>query len=816
MPTLLSAIIARLDRSGVSDRQFPDGKGEYWAHCPFHDDTNATNFSVSERGYKCLACDASGGLRELAKHLGIEVRERQRAGITLAEYADAKRLPVGFLRGLGLDDGHMGGRPIILIPYKDQSGRTVSVRRRLRLQKPKRGKDLRFMWRKGDSVLPYGLWRLAQMREAGWMLLVEGESDSHTAWLYDVPALGIPGAATWKAEWAAHLQGIDVYVWREPDQGGDTFIQRLQRDLPGAKVIVPPSGLKDLSDILCAGHSVPDEIERLKKTAKPIASIQPISQSAQSLGEIAPWVHGELNERNNRETKLKVANVVCSWFTGHDRLIVDVSQDQTKGGRPYMVNDHNALWPLERHAIQTRMVLYDAGLNGTEDVYSFVLEALTMETYRCGRATRLAHWQTHKDDALYVSCGPSHLVRAKEGQLGKLANGADGVWFAGDACYPEWTPVEPISPMDTGLSAFRPNLITPDEVAEYTPEVQRELLAVWMAALLSGMRPLPIMALIGQKGGGKSMLAKAILRMLMGPSGSPTALSDDKRDFWTSATTSPFLVLDNVDSDAPKWFPDALAAAATGITIETRQLYTDSQRLARPVTAALAITTRTATFARPDVAERSLPLTTDEFADEKRQADMDLLDAVDLYRDRLLSWCAQMASMLIVDHHYAPAGLPLRFVDFARLTWAYLHKEGRGDRTAPILRALRHAQSLTVGEADPLVEAIAMHFLAMAPDGQWKGTPAALPKALTDAGASLPYLGGGKAIANKLREARSTLALLGITMEEDTQGNNRFFVLRTNSQPELGMGDQEEEGQDTEDQGMGDQEKYGPDDEIPF
>ena len=801
MTTLLQAITARLDRSGVSDKQFPDAKGEYWAHCPFHSDAHATNFSVSERGFKCLACEAQGGLRDLAKHLGIEVRERAKPGITLAEYADAKRLPVGFLRSLGLDDGHMNGHPIVLIPYKDESGKTVSMRRRLRLKKPARGQDLRFVWRKGDRVLPYGLWRLAEMRNAGWILLVEGESDSHTAWLHDVPALGIPGAATWKTEWTPYLHGVEVYVWHEPDQGGDTFIQKLQQDLPRAKVIVPPDGVKDLSDILCAGRSVPAEIERLKKLAAPISSIQPIAESAQALSDLSPWVHGELNERNNRETKLKVANVLCAWFLSHDKLIVDLAQDSPKGGRPYLINDDHALWPLEKGAVKTRMIMYSAGLNGTEDVYSFVLEALTMETYRGGRETRLAHWQAHKNDALYVSCGPCHLVRARDGALEKLPNGADDVWFAGDACYPEWTPMEPIAPTDTGLSAFSPNLIMPQEVPEYTPDVQRELLSVWMAALLSGLRPLPIMALIGQKGGGKSMLAKAILRMLMGPSGSPVALTDDKRDFWASATGSPFVVLDNVDSDAPKWFPDALAAAATGITIETRQLYTDSQRLARPVTAALAITTRTATFARPDVAERSLPLTTDEFADSHRQADIDLLDAVDLYRDRLLSWCTTMASALLAEHHYAPAGLPLRFVDFARLTWAFLHKEGREERAVPILRALRRAQSLTVGEADPLVEALATHLLDAAPDGQWKGTPAELPKALTAAGATLPYLGGGKAIAAKLREARSTLALLGISMVEETQGNNRFFVLRCDiTQLDLGHEDSE----------------YGADEQLPF
>jgi hypothetical protein len=34
-------------------------------------------------------------------------------------------------------------------------------------------------------------------------------------------------------------------------------------------------------------------------------------------------------------------------------------------------------------------------------------------------------------------------------------------------------------------------------------------------------------------------------------------------------------------------------------------------------------------------------------------------------------------------------------------------------------------------------------------------------RVLTDAGAEIPYQGGGKAIANRLRELRSSLALAG-------------------------------------------------------
>jgi DNA primase len=51
--------------------QWPDRRGEFWALCPFHGDNEPGSFSFSERGYKCFACDARGGLRKLAEALGL-------------------------------------------------------------------------------------------------------------------------------------------------------------------------------------------------------------------------------------------------------------------------------------------------------------------------------------------------------------------------------------------------------------------------------------------------------------------------------------------------------------------------------------------------------------------------------------------------------------------------------------------------------------------------------------------------------------------------------------------------------------------------
>ena len=40
------------------------------------------------------------------------------------------------------------------------------------------------------------------------LVLVEGESDAQTLWMHDIPALGLPGAASWQEPWADELKEI--------------------------------------------------------------------------------------------------------------------------------------------------------------------------------------------------------------------------------------------------------------------------------------------------------------------------------------------------------------------------------------------------------------------------------------------------------------------------------------------------------------------------------------------------------------------------------------------------------------------------------
>ncbi|MDR3686921.1 MAG: hypothetical protein P4L93_08205 [Coriobacteriia bacterium] len=152
------------------------------------------------------------------------------------------------------------------IEYRNETGELSAIRYRVGMDA-----EPRFKWKQGSHVMPYGLERLAHAREAGWVLLVEGESDCWTAWHNGLPTLGVPGKSTWRAEWATLLDGLGVYVWQEPN--AEDFTARIFANLPDARVIVAPDGVKDISAAHLAGADLCALLEKLKASA-PLAGEQ--------------------------------------------------------------------------------------------------------------------------------------------------------------------------------------------------------------------------------------------------------------------------------------------------------------------------------------------------------------------------------------------------------------------------------------------------------------------------------------------------------------------------------------------------------------
>lgn len=163
----------------------------------------------------------------------------------MEDYAEAKKIPLENLRGFDLAQIHYGDGPAVRIGYLDAEGSEVAVRFRVSMDGPER-----FRWRRGDKPRLYGLWRLQAAREAGYAVIVEGESDCHTLWLDDVPAMGVPGANSFRSKWADDLDGIErLYVVVE-DEAGEGLWERLVASPLGDRLYrVDLEGAKDVSDL---------------------------------------------------------------------------------------------------------------------------------------------------------------------------------------------------------------------------------------------------------------------------------------------------------------------------------------------------------------------------------------------------------------------------------------------------------------------------------------------------------------------------------------------------------------------------------------
>ena len=178
------------------------------------------------------------------------------AGLTLEQYAEAKGLDVETLKNYGLATVTYQGAPRVRMPYFGPDRQVISTQYRERLDKAP-GSDNRFRFASGSKAVLYGLDRLADARERGYVTLPEGVSDCHTLWSIGEPAIGLPGAGGWKEQRDAPL--LDeigtIYVPIEPDTGGETVMRWLATSSIRDRVrLVALGEHKDPSGLYLAGR----------------------------------------------------------------------------------------------------------------------------------------------------------------------------------------------------------------------------------------------------------------------------------------------------------------------------------------------------------------------------------------------------------------------------------------------------------------------------------------------------------------------------------------------------------------------------------
>lgn len=261
--------------------------------CPFHDDRkNSFSVDLKTGKWHCFSEEIGGNFldfyakihgtdtteayKEILKSYGKDEERPQDRNYSLEQYAKEKHLPEQWLKDFcRIETGkdRRAGTTYMKIPYFDRNGKQVVYRKRYA------HKDFRWQYGSGGKIGLYGEWRLQSVGAGDPMILEEGESDAQSLWYMGFNALGVPGASMFKPNHAAQVMGLKIYLHREKDGGGDTFMCKtmdgLRRGGFEGEIYAfscgDIEGCKDPSDVLIKfgpekGH---DKIAELLRNAVP-------------------------------------------------------------------------------------------------------------------------------------------------------------------------------------------------------------------------------------------------------------------------------------------------------------------------------------------------------------------------------------------------------------------------------------------------------------------------------------------------------------------------------------------------------------------
>jgi len=269
--------------------------------------------------------------------------------------------------------------------------------------------------------------------------------------------------------------------------------------------------------------------------------------------------------------------------------------------------DTNGVLPVDRDNLDLQLFLNRYGVAPSDSFYKHVLHAVRLEAQERGKETTvfaLAHYDV-ATNRVYLFDNDRHVYRISKSRVEKVENGTDGVLFVRN---PKWQPIHIGQP--TGNTKFLTDTLL-GSVRLSSSVMSREelelLFAHWLYAMFfPELFPTrPILAMIGEKGSGKTSILRRIGQMLFGPKFQVMGMSHEPKDFDAAVTGEAFVAIDNADADV-KWLDDKVAVVATGGTLKRRLLYTTNQLVEFPITAFVGITSRTPPFKREDVADRGI------------------------------------------------------------------------------------------------------------------------------------------------------------------------------------------------------------------
>jgi hypothetical protein len=373
-------------------------------------------------------------------------------------------------------------------------------------------------------------------------------------------------------------------------------------------------------------------------------------------------IQGLLNRKGTKDQKRKAAGEqLLDWMWNNGDFIRTVY-----GSRYYLYRAKHRLFSLDSASWRTWLYLL-SGCNPASANFAYLDQDCQTAAEQYGslrEVVRVAHWDGEQQ-ILRISRFDGMVYRLDGLTFETEANGDGPVLFE-DAPY--WQPYEPdFSAQGSVLDWSTSSLPSWDGAREGKSIVY---LAWVLATFFTELCPTrPVLVMKGEKGSGKSMLLRVLLRLLFGPTIDVVGVPE-KPDAFTSLTSNSHLVcFDNMD-DLVKPIQDKVASLSTGKIDTVRKLYTTNEQQIIRYRCWLAVTSRTPdTFQRDDLADRILILPLCRIEDDDRTRESRFLLEVMTKRNQW--WGDVLSALNSVVHEIHGSGIPdkggLRMEDWAAL-----------------------------------------------------------------------------------------------------------------------------------------------------
>jgi len=313
------------------------------------------------------------------------------------------------------------------------------------------------------------------------------------------------------------------------------------------------------------------------------------------------------------------------------------------------------------------------------------------------------------------------------------------------------------------------------------------LILSWLVAALRPRGPYPILALNGEQGSAKSTACR-ILRSLVDPNlAALRSAPKDPRDLMIAATNAWCVSFDNF-SEIKDWLSDALCRLSTGGGFGTRELYSDGEEKLFDAKRPILLNGITEVATRPDLLDRTIPITLPVIPDSKRRTESELWAAFEDARPQILG---SLLNAVVTAMQRLPevrlSALP-RMADFAE--WATAAEPAFGCEPGAFMAAYGESQAdatTTAIEASSIAEPLQE---LMDDRSEWNGsaTPllAELEKFASDRTVrQQAWPKAANALSGKLRQLAPSLRKIGIDIEFDQELDaNRRKVIHIRKVPQ--------------------------------